>query len=150
MPDISCIIKILFEQGQSPFGNPTGSVLAMTQAGNASEIVTGVTRTRTDIDNPLKHSSPAELVTAIEEFMDTDQLREMANLLRRGAQLARDSEASMLVPGLTEHQKASLQEENTAGVWQQPKLLWTAITTCAVAAILQYVFCQSKSTVESL
>lgn len=78
-------------------------------------------------------------MTAVGVFANTYQLREIEDLLVLGAKVARDPEAYMLVPGLTVHQKASLQEEKKAGFWRQTKQLRTAIVTCAVAAILQYV-----------
>jgi hypothetical protein len=90
----------------------------------------------TDIDNPLIRLSPAELVTAVQEFAGVYDLEHIRDLLVSGAKVARDPEAYQSVPGLTLDERAALRKEKEAGFWRQTKQLRASIIMCAVAAIL--------------
>lgn len=76
----------------------------------------------------------------VEAFASAYKLDDILDLLIRGAKVARDPDAYKGVPGLTDKEKAALEREKKVGFWRQTKELRATIFTCAIAAILQYVF----------
>src|ERR1700709_1007176 len=96
-----------------------------------------------DINNPLIRFLHSELVAEVTSFATEYKLDDILDLLICGAKVARDPDAFESVPGLTPKEKNALAREKKLGFWSQTKELKSTIFTCAIAAILQYVFVKS-------
>lgn len=86
-------------------------------------------------------------MNAVHEFAAAYDLDDIRDLLVSGAKVAIDPEAYESVPSLTPNEKAALGKEKEAGFWRQTKELKATIFTCAIAAILQYVYQSSRPNV---
>lgn len=88
------------------------------------------------IENPLAHLTPEQLLRDVRDFTRANHLEEHAELLKRGAQVAKDPRFFEAIRGITEVEKQALQDEEYHR-FKQPIALYTTIITCCVGAAVQ-------------
>ncbi|KAF8606304.1 proton myo-inositol cotransporter [Ceratobasidium sp. AG-I] len=86
--------------------------------------------------NPLVLIPHDELEEKALEFARTSGLYEDADIIRKGALVAKDPFAFDSLPQLSADEKAELHYEQ-AHRWDQPKTLYNLVAMCAFAAIIQ-------------
>lgn len=89
------------------------------------------------IDNPLLKLTPHQLDRAVKAFAERTGLKNLTDILTRGARVARNPDTYSTVRGITEEEIEVLENETTGGFWQQTKELKVTILTCALGAIVQ-------------
>jgi hypothetical protein len=91
---------------------------------------------QTRIDNPLRKYSPEQLAEISSSFA-RHNFTGLENLFNKAASCARDPEIAYTIPGLTDEERAALEDEDKVTFWKQPKQLKIAIFTCCLGAIIQ-------------
>lgn len=88
------------------------------------------------IENPLAHLTPEQLLRDVRDFARTNHLEELAELLKKGAQVAKDPRFFEAIRGITEVEKQALRDEENHR-FKQPIALYITIITCCVGAAVQ-------------
>jgi hypothetical protein len=88
------------------------------------------------IKNPLAHLSNEEVIKDVEEFCRVNDFSDRADLIIKGALVAKDPPAFESVPGLTEPEKEAIRNE-VLHKWRQPKSLYFTIILCSIGAAVQ-------------
>jgi len=76
------------------------------------------------------------LLRDVREFARAKHLEEHLDLLRRGAQIAKDPRFYESIRGITEEEKQALRDEDYHR-FKQPWSLYITIITCSVGAAVQ-------------
>lgn len=88
------------------------------------------------IENPLAHLTPEQLLRDVRDFAHANHLEEHVELLKKGAQVAKDPRVFEAIPGITETEKQALRDEEDHR-FKQPIALYITIITCSVGAAVQ-------------
>lgn len=88
------------------------------------------------IENPLAHLTPEQLLRDVRDFARANHLEEHVELLKKGAQVAKDPRFFEAIRGITEEEKQALRDEETHR-FKQPIALYITIITCSVGAAVQ-------------
>lgn len=89
------------------------------------------------MQNPLRRFSPEELDVDVDMFLGRNRkLEDLRELLRQGAQIARDPFAPQAVKHLSTDDKKALRDENERP-FRYPLKYWFTIGVCCCAAALQ-------------
>lgn len=88
------------------------------------------------IENPLAHLTPEQLLRDVRDFARSKHLEEHLDLLRKGAQVAKDPRFFEAIRGITEVEKKALRDEEHHR-FRQPIALYVTIITCSVGAAVQ-------------
>lgn len=88
------------------------------------------------IENPLGHLTPEQLLRDVRDFARSKNLESHLDLLKKGAQIAKDPRFYEAVPGITEDEKKALRDEDYHR-FRQPMALYITIITCSVGAAVQ-------------
>ena len=91
---------------------------------------------RFSIENPLAHLTPEQLQRDVRAFAQSKGLDDFLDLLRKGAQIAKDPRYFQTIAGVTEHEKQALKDEKTHR-FRQPWALYLTIIICSVGAAVQ-------------
>lgn len=91
---------------------------------------------RFSIENPLAHLTPDQLQRDVRAFARSKGLEDYLDLLRRGAQIAKDPRYFETIPGVTEHEKQALRDEKSHR-FRQPLALYLTIIVCSIGAAVQ-------------
>ncbi|KAL6720886.1 hypothetical protein ACLMJK_002811 [Lecanora helva] len=76
------------------------------------------------------------LLRDVREFARAKHLEEHADLLKRGAQVAKDPRFFEAIRGITEEEKQALRDEEYHK-FKQPLALFTTVITCSIGAAVQ-------------
>lgn len=88
------------------------------------------------IENPLAHLTPEQLLRDVRDFARANHLEEHVELLKKGAQVAKDPRFYEAIRGITENEKQALRDEEYRR-FKQPMALYLTIITCSVGAAVQ-------------
>lgn len=88
------------------------------------------------IENPLSHLTPEQLLRDVRDFARTNHLEEHVDLLKKGAQVAKDPRFFEAIRGITETEKHALRDEENRR-FKQPIALYITVITCSVGAAVQ-------------
>ncbi|KAL2050299.1 hypothetical protein ABVK25_009407 [Lepraria finkii] len=88
------------------------------------------------IENPLGHLTPEQLLRDVRDFARSKNLESHLELLKKGAQIAKDPRFYEAVRGITEDEKKALRDEEYHR-FRQPIALYVTIITCSVGAAVQ-------------
>ncbi|KAF6226064.1 hypothetical protein HO133_008928 [Letharia lupina] len=88
------------------------------------------------IENPLAHLTPEQLLRDVRDFARANHLEEHVELLKKGAQVAKDPRFYEAIRGITETEKQALRDEEYRR-FKQPIALYLTIITCSVGAAVQ-------------
>ena len=88
------------------------------------------------IENPLAHLKPEQLLRDVRDFARANNLEEHVELLKKGAQVAKDPRFFEAIRGITEIEKQALRDEENRR-FRQPIALYITIVTCSVGAAVQ-------------
>ncbi|KAL9137568.1 MAG: hypothetical protein Q9175_001222 [Cornicularia normoerica] len=88
------------------------------------------------IENPLAHLTPELLLRDVRDFARANHLEEHVELLKKGAQVAKDPRFFEAIRGITETEKQALRDEENHR-FKQPIALYITIITCSVGAAVQ-------------
>lgn len=88
------------------------------------------------IENPLSHLTPEQLLRDVRDFARTNHLDEHVELLKKGAQVAKDPRFFEAIRGITETEKQALRDEENRR-FKQPIALYITVITCSVGAAVQ-------------
>lgn len=90
------------------------------------------------IKNPLSGVPKGQLLSDVEQFARERDMPDIADLLKKGALVAKDPSSFETIEELNEDDKISLRREVTHK-WDQPRVLYFTIILCSVGAAVQYV-----------
>ena len=88
------------------------------------------------IENPLAHLTPEQLLRDVRDFARAYRLDDHVELLKKGAQVAKDPRFFEAIRGITEVEKQALRDEENHR-FKQPVSLYITIVTCCVGAAVQ-------------
>ena len=88
------------------------------------------------IENPLAHLKPEQLLRDVRDFARANNLEEHVELLKKGAQVAKDPRIFEAIRGITEIEKQALRDEENRR-FRQPIALYITVVTCSVGAAVQ-------------
>ncbi|KAL8855821.1 MAG: hypothetical protein Q9178_007536 [Gyalolechia marmorata] len=88
------------------------------------------------IENPLNHLTPEQLQRDVRAFTREKGLDEYAELLERGAQIAKDPQFFEAISGVTDREKQALRDERSRR-FRQPRALYLTIVICSIGAAVQ-------------
>ncbi|KAL9635848.1 MAG: hypothetical protein Q9164_003211, partial [Protoblastenia rupestris] len=88
------------------------------------------------IENPLGHLTPEQLLRDVREFARAKKLDAHLDLLKKGAQIAKDPTCFEVVRGITEEEKLALYNE-THHRFRQPWGLYISTIVCCIGATVQ-------------
>ena len=91
---------------------------------------------RYSIENPLVHLTPEQLQRDVRAFARSKGLEEHLDVLKKGAQIAKDPRYYETIPGVTEYEKQALRDER-ARRFRQPLALYLTIIICSIGAAVQ-------------
>ncbi|KAL9010500.1 MAG: hypothetical protein Q9173_004572 [Seirophora scorigena] len=86
------------------------------------------------IENPLSHLTPDQLERDARAFARHEGLD--ADLIIKGARIAKDPQYFATIPGVTEEEKLALQDEKRHR-FRQPSALYLTIVVCSIGAAVQ-------------
>lgn len=89
------------------------------------------------IENPLAHLTPEQLLRDVRDFARSTNLEEHLEILKKGAQVAKDPRFFEAIRGITEVEKEALRDEEQHR-FRQPIGLYITIITCSVGAAVQW------------
>ena len=92
--------------------------------------------TFTSIENPLGHLTPEQLLRDVRDFARSKNLEAHLDLLKKGAQIAKDPRFYEAIRGITEEEKKALHNEDYHR-FRQPIALYLTVITCSVGAAVQ-------------
>ena len=99
-------------------------------------VVPLLTRGQCRIENPLGYLTPEQLLRDVRDFARTKKLEEHLDLLKKGAQIAKDPRCFEVVRGITESEKRALHNESYRR-FRQPAALYITIIVCCIGATVQ-------------
>ena len=88
------------------------------------------------IENPLAHLTPEQLLRDVRDFAREQRLEPHVEILKKGAQIAKDPRFFEAIRGITEPEKQALRDEENHR-FKQPIALYLTIITCSVGAAVQ-------------
>lgn len=88
------------------------------------------------IENPLGHLTPEQLLRDVRDFARSKNLEQHLDLLKKGAQIAKDPRFYEAVRGITEIEKRALRDEEYHR-FRQPVALYVTVIICSVGAAVQ-------------
>jgi hypothetical protein len=92
--------------------------------------------TRAFIENPLRRYTPEALEAMVNKFIGEQDLDNLGDLLRKGAQIGRDPFAPQVAQGLNEVELEALRDENRHPFRHPPKF-WLTVSLLCCGAMLQ-------------
>ncbi|CAF9916300.1 MAG: hypothetical protein HETSPECPRED_002817 [Heterodermia speciosa] len=88
------------------------------------------------IENPLAHLTPEQLQRDVRAFARSKGLEDHLDLLKKGAQIAKDPRYFETIPGVTDEEKQALRDEKSHR-FRQPFALYLTIIVCSIGAAVQ-------------
>ena len=84
----------------------------------------------------MAHLTPEQLERDVRAFVRSKNLENHFELLKRGAQIAKDPRYFEHISGVTEYEKKALRDEN-ARRFRQPLALYLTVIICSIGAAVQ-------------